>query len=110
VSRRGPTPQQPPPFAVTRTADAVTFAVRVSPRAKTTSVLGVHADALKLAVTAPPDKGKANAAVTALLADALGLPKSAVAVIAGATSRTKRVRISPPPTDGSLRALVPRND
>ena len=53
--------------------------------------------ALKIAVTAPPDKGKANAAVTAVLAKAFGVAKSSVAVIAGETDRRKVLRISGDP-------------
>jgi uncharacterized protein len=40
-----------------------------------------------------PDKGKANAAVIALLAKTLGLPKSSIAVTAGHTARLKTIRI-----------------
>ncbi len=53
--------------------------------------------ALKIAVTAPPDKGKANAAVVELLAKAFGVAKSSVAVIAGDTDRRKVLRISGDP-------------
>ena len=47
---------------------------------------------LKLRVAAVPDKGKANAAVIALLAKALGVPKSSISLIAGDTARLKTVR------------------
>ena len=50
-------------------------------------------EALKIAVTAPADKGKANAAVTALLAKTFGVAKSSVAVVAGETDRRKTLRI-----------------
>ena len=53
--------------------------------------------ALKIAVTAPPDKGKANAAVAALLAKAFGVAKSSVAVVAGETDRRKVLRVSGDP-------------
>ena len=49
---------------------------------------------LKVRVRAAPEKGKANAAIEALLAKALGLPKSAVSVDKGETQRIKTVRIS----------------
>lgn len=49
---------------------------------------------LRLRVAAVPDKGKANAAVIALLAKALGVPKSAIAVTSGETARLKTVRIA----------------
>ena len=49
---------------------------------------------LRLRVAAPPDRGKANAAVTALLGKALGVPRSAIAVTAGETARFKTVAIA----------------
>lgn len=49
---------------------------------------------LKAFVTAPPEDGRANDAVAALLAGALHLPKSSVVVIKGAASRNKTVRVS----------------
>ena len=49
---------------------------------------------LRVRVSAVPDKGKANAAVVALLARALGVPKSAVSVVSGETSRLKTLAIA----------------
>ena len=49
---------------------------------------------LRVRVSAVPDKGKANAAVVALLAKALGVPKSSVSVVSGETARLKTVAIS----------------
>jgi uncharacterized protein YggU (UPF0235/DUF167 family) len=46
-------------------------------------------------VTATPEAGKANAAVLALLAKALGVPKSALSIVRGETGRDKRVRLPP---------------
>ncbi len=56
---------------------------------------------LRLRGAAPPDRGKANAAVTVLLGKALGVPKSAIAVTAGETARFKTVAIT---GDGALLA------
>ena len=53
-------------------------ALQVSGGARRSEVVGVHGGALKVAVQAPPDKGKANRAVVELLAEALGVPLSAV--------------------------------
>jgi uncharacterized protein (TIGR00251 family) len=84
------------------TADgAVTVDVLVQPRASRTKIGPVHDGRLKIAVTAPPVDGEANAAVVEALAKALGVPKSAVEVIGGATSRRKTVRIS-----GVVRAVI----
>jgi uncharacterized protein (TIGR00251 family) len=75
-------------------ADGCTLSVRVHPGARKNSVTGVHADAIKIALTAPPVDGKANEALVAFLADALHLPRARVALVAGATSRAKMVRIT----------------
>lgn len=72
--------------------------VRATPGAAQDAVGDVAEDAagqrcLRVRVRAPPDKGRANAGIEALLAKALGLPKSAVSVQRGETQRVKRVRI-----------------
>jgi uncharacterized protein (TIGR00251 family) len=65
------------------------IAVKVVPGASRDRVVGALGDALKVATSAPPEKGKANAAVAAILAEALGLPRRAVELAAGATSPRK---------------------
>ena len=67
--------------------------VRVQPKAKRNAVLGTHDGALKLAVTAAPEKGKANDAVCKLLAAHLGISTSQLSLVAGQASRDKRVAI-----------------
>jgi uncharacterized protein len=62
--------------------------VRVHPGARKNSVTGVHADAVKIALTAPPVDGKANEALIAFLADTLRLPRARVALVSGLTNRT----------------------
>ena len=69
------------------------IAVVVSPGAKRSAVVGRQGDAWKLRVAAPPERGRANAAVCALLAEALGVPAASVRVTAGATSRRKVVEV-----------------
>jgi uncharacterized protein (TIGR00251 family) len=69
--------------------DAVIVKVRVQPKASRDAIAGEHAGALKVAVTAAPEKGKANKAVVELLAKALGVAKSNVELVSGATSRDK---------------------
>jgi uncharacterized protein (TIGR00251 family) len=75
-------------------ADGCTLAVRVHPGARKNCVTGVHADAVKIALTAPPVDGKANEALIAFLADTLHLTRARVALVAGVTSRAKIVRIT----------------
>ncbi len=78
---------------ITSTNNALILPVRASPGSKREAITGEHAGALKVAVTAPPDKGKANEAIVALLSEALGLPKSNVSLVSGATSRQKKFSI-----------------
>jgi uncharacterized protein len=72
---------------------AVRITVRVSPGARRTEVTGRHGDGWKIRVAAPPERGRANEALVAHLAELLGVPKAAVRVVAGATSRDKTVEI-----------------
>jgi uncharacterized protein (TIGR00251 family) len=74
--------------------DAVVLTVHAQPGAGRTQVVGRHGAALKIRVAAPPEGGRANDAVLALLAERLGVPASAVALVSGASSRSKRVRVT----------------
>ncbi len=78
---------------ITKAAGGVTFAVRVVPRASRNEIVGVHGDALKVRLTAPPVEGRANDALIAFLAQRLGVRKSQVEIVAGATSRRKMIRV-----------------
>ena len=68
------------------------IAVRVTPRASRNAVL-VDGDAIRVSVTTVPEDGKANAAVIKLLAKALGVAKSRLVLVRGASSRDKLFRI-----------------
>jgi uncharacterized protein (TIGR00251 family) len=72
----------------------VTFAVRVMPRASRDAIEGEHDGALKIRLTAPPVEDRANDALRRLLAERLNVPVSAVRIVAGEKSRTKRVLIA----------------
>ena len=67
--------------------------VRATPGASRDRIVGVLGDALKVAVSAAPEKGRANKRILELLADALGLPRRNVDLVGGETSRDKLVRI-----------------
>ncbi|MBC9247271.1 DUF167 domain-containing protein [Paracoccus sp. 11-3] len=67
--------------------------VRVTPKAKRNQVAMAEGGILRVHVTAAPEDGKANAAVVKLLAKALGLAKSRLTLVRGATSRDKVFRI-----------------
>ena len=69
--------------------DGVRFAVRVQPRAKKNQVCGAQGDAIKVRVVAPPVDGAANAALIVFLAAQLGVRKSALHIVTGATARNK---------------------
>lgn len=73
--------------------DAVAIELLVQPRASRPKVGPPHGNRLKLAVTAPPVDGEANAAVIELLAEVLGLPRGALEVAGGASSRRKTIRV-----------------
>jgi uncharacterized protein (TIGR00251 family) len=78
---------------VTSTSGRVRFAVRVQPRASTTEVAGVHGEALKVRLTAPPVDGAANEALIHFLADVFVVKRQAVRIVGGESSRSKIVEI-----------------
>ncbi|MCJ8191932.1 DUF167 domain-containing protein [Sphingomicrobium aestuariivivum] len=89
--------------------DDCVIAVRVTPKAKKPGILGWRRDAageerLEVRVAAPPEDGKANKELCVTLAKALGVPKGAVRVVAGETSRLKRVEV-PATAEPATRAL-----
>ncbi len=73
--------------------EGCTFRVRVSPRSRRDEVVGLHGDALKIRLTAPPVRGKANRALREFLAGQLDVSPSAVEILTGHTSRQTRVRV-----------------
>lgn len=77
-----------------QTDEGVRLKIRVVPRAARTEVAGLHGDALKIRLHAPPVDGAANEALIKFLADALGLSRSAVHIARGHTGRSKEITIS----------------
>ncbi|HYX44933.1 MAG TPA: DUF167 domain-containing protein [Acidimicrobiales bacterium] len=82
---------------------AVELSVHVQPGAGRTAVVGRHGSALKVRVAAPPEKGRANDACAALLAETFAA--ATVELVSGATSRQKRFRLSDLDTDEFRRRL-----
>lgn len=80
-------------IAIADHAEGCVLSVRAQPGARKTAVLGEQGGALKVAVTAPPEDGRANKALTEALRDALGLRRSQVELMSGQTSRDKRFLI-----------------
>lgn len=81
--------------------DAIGVAVKVQPKSRRPGLRGrapsADGDRLRIGVAEPAEGGRANRAACAALADALGLPPSAVTVTAGATSREKTLRVAGDP-------------
>ncbi|HEX7614587.1 MAG TPA: DUF167 domain-containing protein [Thermoanaerobaculia bacterium] len=82
-----------PEFTAEVGGRSVRLRLRVSAGASRRRILGVHGRALKLSVKAPPEKGKANRDVLALVAETFGLATSDVEIVSGDTSPDKVVRL-----------------
>ena len=72
----------------------VVLAVHAQPGAGRSAIVGRHGDALKVRVAAPPERGRANEAVAAMLADLLRVKPAAVTLVSGETSRQKRFAVT----------------
>jgi len=75
---------------VTEHPEGCVLAVRAQPGARRNGIVGEQAGCLKVAVTAPPDQGRANKALVEVLAEALQLKRSQVELVSGPTSREKK--------------------
>ena len=74
---------------ILQTGKGVRLRLRVKPGGRHQRLIGAYGGALKLEVSAAPEKGRANAAVIRLLSDVLGLQRSQVEIVAGASSQGK---------------------
>lgn len=72
----------------------IVVTVQVVPRSSRNEIVGIHGDALRVRVKAPPVEGAANAALVAFLAKTLGVPRSQVEILSGHSSRRKTVLVS----------------
>ncbi len=91
------TPEDVATLELAETAGGTRLRLRVKSGARKMAILGVHAGALKLAVVAPPVRGKANRAALKLLARTLDLRTDEIQLISGASSQDKTVLIAAPP-------------
>jgi len=80
--------------------------VHVVPRSKVTEVAGPHGDAVRIRLAAPPVDGAANAELVRFLAERLGVPRNAVTIVRGATTRRKTVTVEGVTTDAAVRELL----
>lgn len=81
-------------ITIRESGGAVSFAVRVHPRANKNAITGEVGDALKLSFTTPPVEGRANEACIEFLAKFLNVPRSSVSIASGQTSRNKVIRVA----------------
>ena len=91
------------PLAFAPTADGLRIQVLAQPRASRDAVVGVYDGQLKIALTAPPVDGEANAALVSFVAKALRVPRRDVVLVQGEASRRKVVVVK-----GETHALVTR--
>jgi len=95
------------PLTVRTRDNSVRFAVRVQPRASRSEIAGVHGDALKIRLSAPPVDGAANDALVELMAGSLGVAKRAVRIVSGEQSRSKVVEVEGVTAAAVLRLVSP---
>lgn len=91
---------RPDPSYVSVTEKGVILNLHIQPRASKNEICGLLDNSLKIRLTSPPVEGAANKLCREFLADLLRVPKSAVEIISGETSRHKRVRIATDDPDG----------
>jgi len=82
------------PVTIDQTPSGLSLRVKAHPGARRQGISGVHDGALKIEVTAAPEKGKANKAIIKVLAAALDVPRSSIQIVSGETSGNKKILIS----------------
>ncbi len=92
---------------IRETDSGIELLVRVQPRARRSSLAGIHDRALKIKVSAPPVDQAANRALVEFLASMLEIPRSRVGIVAGELSRIKTLRISGISKQEFLRRISP---
>lgn len=85
---------RPDPSIYTVAENGIVLNLHIQPRASRNEICGVQDNALKIRLTSPPVDGAANKLCREFLADTFKVPKSAVEIVSGETSRHKRVRIT----------------
>lgn len=78
---------------IQQTSRGVSIRVKILPRAPVSSIEGIHGDALKIRLDAPPVDGKANAALLRFIARKLGIPPRSLAILIGEMSRNKTILV-----------------
>jgi uncharacterized protein (TIGR00251 family) len=95
---------------ITPHAEGATLALRVQPKGRRNAILGEQAGALRVSVTAPPEDGRANDAVLALLRDEFDLSRSQLVLLSGQTNRNKVVLVRGLTPDALLKLIQSKSD
>jgi len=74
--------------------NGIRISIHVQPRASRTEIAGIHGEALKIRLSAPPVDGAANEALVTFLTERLALPRRAITIVSGAQSRAKVIEIT----------------
>lgn len=82
---------QTPPFQVTESKNGARLSVVVVPKASKSALAGIHGEAVKIRLAAPPVEGAANEELINFLSRALEAPKSSLSIVSGQSSRRKIV-------------------
>ena len=81
-------------ISFTERPEGVLFQIKVLPRSARSEVAGIHGEALKIKITAPPVEGKANEEIVRFLAKRLGVKSAQVSIVSGGHSQIKTVAVS----------------
>ncbi len=92
---------------ITQSRDGVVVSVHASPKAARNEVQGLHGDALKVRLHAPPVDGKANDTLIRFVADRLRIPARNVTILSGETNRRKRLLIRGIVVESARQGLLP---
>lgn len=79
---------------ITETDSGLSILLKVQPNSKKNALIGKYGKRLKVSVTSPQEKGKANKAVIKLIASVLGVKTSQISIMSGQTTREKKIHIS----------------
>ena len=81
-------------LSIKETKDGIVFSIQVLPRSSKCELVGIHDNALKLKITAPPVEGQANEECIRFISHFLGIKKAQVAIIGGHKSKKKQISVT----------------
>lgn len=95
-------------LAMQEKSEGIVFKIFAQPRSAKNAVAGIHGDALKIKLTAPPVDGAANEMCIKYLSKCLGVSKSSLEIMTGQTGRTKQILVRCPDEDPVRREIKTR--